>query len=121
MPKPTLAFNNPPDWSRLRVLKWVVPAVFVMSISLSSFYTVPPDSQGVVLRFGRFHSIEAPGLHFKLPLGIDFHDAALHGKLRYRPGAKIDWIMRTLPTLSSQFVFLLDTDNDPGLSQYNLL
>ena len=35
---------------------------------------------------------------------------ALHGKLRYRPGAKVDWIMKTLPTLSSDFVFLLDTD-----------
>jgi len=71
MPKPTLAFNNQPDWSRLSVLKWVLPAVFAISLALSSFYTVPPDSQGVVLRFGRFHSIEAPGLHFKLPLGLD--------------------------------------------------
>ncbi|MCK5940733.1 MAG: FtsH protease activity modulator HflK [Planctomycetes bacterium] len=71
MSEPTLAFRNPPDWSKLRALKWIVPAVLVLFVALTMYYTVPPDSQGVVLRFGRFHSIEEPGLHFKLPFGID--------------------------------------------------
>ncbi|MFN3242354.1 MAG: FtsH protease activity modulator HflK [Planctomycetota bacterium] len=71
MSEPTLAFRNPPDWSRLRVLKWIVPAVLVVILALTMYYTVPPDSQGVVLRFGRFSSIEEPGLHFKLPFGVD--------------------------------------------------
>lgn len=71
MSEPTLAFRNPPDWSRLRVLKWLVPAVLVVILGLTMYYTVPPDSQGVVLRFGRFSSIEEPGLHFKMPFGID--------------------------------------------------
>ena len=30
--------------------------------------------------------------------------------LRYRPGVKVDWIMQTLPSVTSEFVFLLDTD-----------
>ena len=30
--------------------------------------------------------------------------------LKYRPGAKVDWIMKTLPQVPSEFVFLLDTD-----------
>jgi membrane protease subunit HflK len=38
---------------------------------LSCYSSVPADSVGVLLRFGRFHSIASPGLVFKLPLGID--------------------------------------------------
>ncbi|HEX2671096.1 MAG TPA: FtsH protease activity modulator HflK [Polyangiaceae bacterium] len=34
-------------------------------------YTVPAESDGVVLRFGRFSHIVPPGLHFKVPLGVD--------------------------------------------------
>ena len=71
MTRPTIAFRNGPDWSKLRVLKWIVPLVLLLVLVLTTYYTVPPDSQGVVLRFGRFSSIEEPGLHFKLPFGID--------------------------------------------------
>lgn len=38
----------------------------------TAFYTVPAESEGVVLRFGRFSTTVPSGLHFKLPLGIDF-------------------------------------------------
>jgi membrane protease subunit HflK len=71
MSKPTLSFGRQPDWSKLRVLRWIVPGVVVLVLALTSYYTVPPDSQGVVLRFGRYSSTEEPGLHFKLPLGVD--------------------------------------------------
>ena len=37
----------------------------------SSFYTVQSEEQAVVLRFGKFHTIADPGLHFKIPFGID--------------------------------------------------
>jgi membrane protease subunit HflK len=37
----------------------------------TSYYTVPAESEGVVLRFGRFSHVVPSGLHFKLPLGID--------------------------------------------------
>ncbi|MEZ6004307.1 MAG: FtsH protease activity modulator HflK [Planctomycetota bacterium] len=37
----------------------------------SMFYTVKPESEGVVLRFGKFKEVQSPGLHFKLPFGID--------------------------------------------------
>ncbi len=37
----------------------------------SSYYTVPSDSVGVVQRFGMYLKQVPPGLHFKLPLGID--------------------------------------------------
>jgi regulator of protease activity HflC (stomatin/prohibitin superfamily) len=37
----------------------------------SSYYTVSPESEAVVQRFGKFQQIAPPGLHFKLPFGID--------------------------------------------------
>ena len=37
----------------------------------TAFYTVPSDSVAVVQRFGKYLKDVPPGLHFKLPLGID--------------------------------------------------
>jgi len=37
----------------------------------SAYYTVPSDSVAVVQRFGKYLKQVPPGLHFKLPLGID--------------------------------------------------
>lgn len=37
----------------------------------STYYSVEPDEEAVVLRFGKFVAITQPGPHFKLPLGID--------------------------------------------------
>ncbi len=37
----------------------------------TSYYTVPSDSVAVVQRFGAYLKEVPPGLHFKLPLGID--------------------------------------------------
>ncbi|MBV9106240.1 MAG: FtsH protease activity modulator HflK [Verrucomicrobia bacterium] len=51
-------------------------AAFVLILLLlaglwTSYYTVGAESEGVVLRFGRFLKTVEPGLHFKLPFGID--------------------------------------------------
>jgi membrane protease subunit HflK len=49
--------------------------VFVLVLLIwgigSSFYTVGAESEAVVLRFGAYHATAQPGLHFKLPFGID--------------------------------------------------
>ncbi|MDX2312739.1 MAG: FtsH protease activity modulator HflK [Gammaproteobacteria bacterium] len=37
----------------------------------TAYYTVPSDSVAVVQRFGKYLKDVQPGLHFKLPLGID--------------------------------------------------
>ncbi len=39
--------------------------------SFSSFYTVGPDEQGVVLRFGRLNRITSSGLNFKYPFPFE--------------------------------------------------
>jgi membrane protease subunit HflK len=38
---------------------------------LSSFFTIKPAEVGVVLRFGKESRMATPGLHFKLPFGIE--------------------------------------------------
>ncbi len=40
-------------------------------VLVSVFYSVDPDEEAVILRFGRFLEITEPGLHAKLPFGID--------------------------------------------------
>lgn len=71
MPRPTITFGDRPDWSRLRLLRWLAPLILVPIVIFTTYYTVPSEGVGVVQRFGKYHSIEQPGLHFKLPLGID--------------------------------------------------
>ncbi len=48
----------------------IVLLLVVMTL-WTAFYTVPAESEGVALRFGRYLGTTEPGLHFKLPLGID--------------------------------------------------
>lgn len=52
---------------------WVVLGliVFVLASVGSTFYSIEPNEVGVIRRFGKFIRITEPGLHFKLPLGIE--------------------------------------------------
>jgi membrane protease subunit HflK len=43
----------------------------ILIILWSSWYTVQPEETAVVQRFGRVQRSAGPGLHFKLPLGIE--------------------------------------------------
>ena len=68
-PRRTIVVQFPPHLSR-----WVpsLPfVVFALWLVFTSWYTIPAESVGVLLRFGRFDAIREPGLHFKLPFGID--------------------------------------------------
>jgi membrane protease subunit HflK len=40
-------------------------------VTWTTYYTVPSDSVAVVQRFGKYLKDVPPGLHFKLPLGVD--------------------------------------------------
>ena len=55
----------------MRLIGAVALAVIVLILVWTSFYTVPAESEAVVLRFGKFLKIAEPGLHFKIPLGVD--------------------------------------------------
>jgi membrane protease subunit HflK len=63
------------DWGRIKefrpFLSWGVPVILLVSLAYTSIYTVQAESQGVVLRFGKFVKTVDPGLRFKLPFGVD--------------------------------------------------
>jgi modulator of FtsH protease HflK len=82
------ANRNPPDLDALvrqgqDRLKQILPGggprgVILLALlaaaglgAWTAYYTVPSDSVAVVQRFGKYLKDVPPGLHFKLPLGID--------------------------------------------------
>ena len=62
-----LNFPKPP----MRLIALVAFLILALVIAWTVFYTVPAESEAVVLRFGKFLKIVEPGLHFKIPLGVD--------------------------------------------------
>lgn len=67
--KPT-GFRLPSAFPRqiLRTLPLVLLGLILLATAL---YTVPAESEGVVLRLGRFAKTVPPGLHVKIPFGVD--------------------------------------------------
>lgn len=55
---------------KLSMIILIVAAVAVVAFSATSFFVVDQTEQAVVLTLGKFTKIAEPGLHFKLPLGI---------------------------------------------------
>ncbi len=45
--------------------------VLALIVVLTSFYTIDPEETGLVLRFGKYVRSTNPGLHFKVPFGIE--------------------------------------------------
>ena len=62
--KPDINFN--PKW----LIGAPIALLFFVGV-FTCFYTVNPESVAVVQRFGKYISTESPGLHFKIPYGID--------------------------------------------------
>ena len=46
-------------------------AALVVFVVWTAYYTVPSDSVAVVQRFGKYLKEVPPGLHFKIPMGVD--------------------------------------------------
>ncbi|MGD8253374.1 MAG: FtsH protease activity modulator HflK [Syntrophobacterales bacterium] len=57
---------------RFRGSLWLLLlAVLIVGGVYASVYTVAPEEAGVIQRFGRYVRVTGPGLHFKLPFGIE--------------------------------------------------
>ncbi len=52
---------------------WFIVIVIVLGIivAYTAFYTIAPGHKGIILRFGRYSGMVLPGLHFKIPFGVD--------------------------------------------------
>ena len=54
--------------------KYILPSVagfLVLMFIFSGLYAVGPDEVGVIRRFGKYVRTTNPGLHFKIPMGIE--------------------------------------------------
>ncbi|MCK5305076.1 MAG: hypothetical protein KAJ72_07490, partial [Candidatus Heimdallarchaeota archaeon] len=58
-------WKNVKKWMR-KISLWTAGAFL-----LSSIYTVPTDSQGVIRRFGEYTKTTDPGIHLKIPYWVD--------------------------------------------------
>jgi membrane protease subunit HflK len=54
-----------------RFLPWIILGLFVLVGLRGVIYSIGPDEVGVIQRFGKYIGLSSPGLHTKIPFGID--------------------------------------------------
>ena len=59
-----------PKISMKKFLTFVVILAVIIFI-LTGLYTIDPEEVGVIQRFGKYINTTEPGLHFKIPFGVD--------------------------------------------------
>ena len=75
----------------------ILAVVVVVILFWSTWFTVQPEETGIVQRFGKVMRTAAPGLHFKLPFGVE--------KVRLLPTARVlkeEFGFRTVSTAPGQ-------------------
>ena len=66
-----------PDSARVALRKilsrgsLIIPAIVVVAGAFTSYFTVPADSEAVILRFGKYNRTAPSGLHFKMPFWFE--------------------------------------------------
>lgn len=55
------------------IILLVIAGIVILTLLGTSFYIIDQTEEGVVTRLGKYIATTGPGLHFKLPLGIDKH------------------------------------------------
>jgi len=71
-PLRSVSSYNRQQWAFLpKLLAYGPLALLLLVGTVSSYYTVNPDEEAVVQRFGQFEAVTPPGLHFKIPFGVD--------------------------------------------------
>ncbi len=69
LPRGENPFRNAPDPRRLAF--WAFLIGFIVTTLSTTFYKVDPEETGVIQMFGKFVRVEEPGLHMKLPFGVE--------------------------------------------------
>lgn len=55
----------------IKYAPWIVLGFFVVISLAGAIYSVGPDEVGVIQRFGKYIRLSSPGLHAKIPFGIE--------------------------------------------------
>src|SRR5213595_1044108 len=69
--RPPVVYNFHLPRFAARLITGVVIVILLAILIWTACYAVQAESEGVVLRFGKFLKTVEPGLHFKLPFSID--------------------------------------------------
>ena len=54
-----------------RFTPWIIIGIFVLVGLKGIIYSIGPDELGVIQRFGKYIGLSSPGLHVKIPFGVD--------------------------------------------------
>ena len=76
---------------------FILVAIVVVIVFWTAWFTVQPEETGIVQRFGKVMRSAGPGLHFKLPFGVE--------KVRLLPTARVlkeEFGFRTVATVPGQ-------------------
>jgi membrane protease subunit HflK len=75
----------------------IIAAILMVMVFWTAWFTVQPEETGIVQRFGAVMRTAGPGLHFKLPFGVE--------KVRLLPTARVlkeEFGFRTLTTVPGE-------------------
>jgi len=88
-----------------RTIRGVAIGLIAVIALWGSFYQISPEEMGVILRFGKFVRTTDPGLHMKLPFGVE-----KLMKVPVQRQLKVEFGFRTVrPGINSQFVTTAET------------
>lgn len=54
-----------------KFLPWAIAIIFLLVGLRGVIYSIGPDELGVIQRFGKYIGLSSPGLHAKIPFGVD--------------------------------------------------
>jgi regulator of protease activity HflC (stomatin/prohibitin superfamily) len=96
--------------------------LIVLIVVLTGWYTVKQQERAIVERFGKFHRVAQPGLHFKLPSPIELIAARISNRVReleitVESKTKDDVFVDLL--VAVQF-YVRETDEAVGAAHYKL-
>jgi len=103
---PQMEFKLPKiPWNTVKIL---IAGLVVIILAVGSTYQVSQDEMGVILRFGKFVRTTDPGLHFKLPLGIE-----MLTRVPVQRQLKLEFGFRTVtPGIRSEYVTTPETEKE---------
>ena len=103
---PQMEFKLPKiPWNTVKIVLLVLVVVILL---YGSIYQISPDEMGVILRFGKFVRTTNPGLHFKLPFGIEtLTKVPVQQQLKHEFGFRT-----TSPGIRSEFAVTPDAQKE---------
>ena len=54
-----------------KYISWIILGLFILVGLKGAIYSIGPDEVGVIQRFGKYVDLSSPGLHVKIPYGVD--------------------------------------------------